>query len=137
MPLGDGTGPRGEGPRTGRGMGGCGGGSGMGRGGGRGAGRGGGRGGQGQGMGGSGTLGGWTPQRINELSRKGEKMPGKKSSMIAVVDKEKCTGCGICVDACKQEAITVDDVARVNPDKCTGCGDCVEECPNEAITLKK
>ena len=27
--------------------------------------------------------------------------------------------------------------AVVNVDKCDGCGTCVEACPNEAITLKK
>ena len=54
----------------------------------------------------------------------------------AVVKKDDCTGCGICVDACKQGAITCDDTAEVSRDKCTGCGDCVSECPNEAITLE-
>jgi len=55
--------------------------------------------------------------------------------MAAKMDKEQCTGCGICVDACPQEAITVDDIAKVDPEKCTDCGTCVEECPNEAISM--
>jgi len=55
--------------------------------------------------------------------------------MAAIVDEEKCTGCGICENECPQEAITVDDVARVDADLCTECGVCVDECPNQAISL--
>ena len=55
--------------------------------------------------------------------------------MAAKADKEKCTGCGICVDACPQEAITVDDIAKIDADKCVDCGACVDECPNEAISM--
>jgi ferredoxin len=55
--------------------------------------------------------------------------------VAAKVDKEKCTGCGICVDACPQEAISLNDVARIDPEKCTDCGTCVEECPNGALSV--
>ena len=55
--------------------------------------------------------------------------------MAAFIDEEKCTGCGICEDACPEEAITMDDMARVNPELCNECGTCVDECPNEAISL--
>jgi len=57
--------------------------------------------------------------------------------VAAIVDEEKCTGCGIYEDACPQEAIAVDDVARVNADLCTECGVCVDECPNQALSLPK
>lgn len=53
------------------------------------------------------------------------------------IDKEKCDGCGTCVDACPSEAITiVDEKAVINEEECVECGTCVEECPNEAITEK-
>lgn len=55
--------------------------------------------------------------------------------MPAEIDKDKCTGCGVCVDACPVEAITVNDIAIVDADTCVDCGSCVDECPNEAITL--
>lgn len=57
--------------------------------------------------------------------------------MAAIVDGKKCTGCGICEDACPQEAITVDGVASVDADLCTECGACVDACPNDAISLSQ
>ena len=57
--------------------------------------------------------------------------------MAAVVDKDKCTGCGLCVDVCPVEAITLDEVAKIAADICTDCGKCIEECPNDAITSEE
>jgi ferredoxin len=51
------------------------------------------------------------------------------------VDPEVCTGCGICVDSCLEEAITfVDDIATININKCVNCCVCINDCPNEAIS---
>lgn len=55
--------------------------------------------------------------------------------MAVKIDTEKCTGCGICVEVCPQEAIKVGDIAEVDGEKCTDCGTCVDGCPNEAITI--
>ena len=55
--------------------------------------------------------------------------------MAAKVDKEKCTGCGICVDACPLEAIKIENDKAVISDDCSECGVCETECPNDAISL--
>jgi electron transfer flavoprotein alpha subunit len=55
--------------------------------------------------------------------------------MKAIVDEDKCTGCGECVEVCPVEAIDlIDDLAQVN-DECTLCTLCVDACPEEAISM--
>lgn len=56
--------------------------------------------------------------------------------MAAQIDTEKCTGCGICVDACPVEAINLEnDKAKIDQDTCTDCGACVGECLNDALSV--
>ncbi|HEY3282669.1 MAG TPA: 4Fe-4S binding protein [Armatimonadota bacterium] len=57
--------------------------------------------------------------------------------MVPVIDEDACGGCGLCVDACPNDVLQVqDDLAKVvNPDDCGGCAECVDACPSEAITL--
>ncbi len=56
--------------------------------------------------------------------------------MPAVVKSEDCTACGICVDACPEGAIAMNDVAKVDADSCIDCGICVDECPSTAISME-
>ncbi len=57
--------------------------------------------------------------------------------MVAVIDKEKCTGCETCVDECPAVAICIEkEKAQVDKDICVDCGSCVDICPSEAIHLE-
>jgi Pyruvate/2-oxoacid:ferredoxin oxidoreductase delta subunit len=58
---------------------------------------------------------------------------------LSVIDREACTGCGICVDRCPTEAIELneDEVAERDESACFGCGICARFCPEEAISLKE
>ncbi len=50
------------------------------------------------------------------------------------VDIRGCTGCGVCIDACPQQAITMhDNLAMINEDLCNQCGACADICPAGAI----
>jgi len=57
--------------------------------------------------------------------------------MVAIIDPEKCTGCGTCVDVCPSAAIEIkEDIAVVDADLCVDCESCVDECPSEAIHME-
>jgi Fe-S-cluster-containing hydrogenase component 2 len=50
------------------------------------------------------------------------------------VDEKRCSGCGLCVDLCPVEAITLqDDVATIDQSLCTECETCAAACPERAI----
>jgi NAD-dependent dihydropyrimidine dehydrogenase PreA subunit len=64
-----------------------------------------------------------------------EPAPGESRRKLAVIDRERCAICGLCVDLCPTGAIHMGDVIMIDPGRCMGCGSCVEECPNGAISL--
>ncbi|MHB9033766.1 MAG: 4Fe-4S binding protein [Anaerolineae bacterium] len=59
-----------------------------------------------------------------------------KGSLIEFTDRERCSDCGQCVDACYFKARNLSaGKLQVNSDACYGCGLCVEACPEEAIAM--
>lgn len=58
--------------------------------------------------------------------------------MPAVIDVDRCNGCGICDEICSGDIIHMDQesgkaVVRY-PGECWYCSACRTECPQEAIT---
>ena len=50
------------------------------------------------------------------------------------IDKELCTGCGICIDECPVDTIVlVGDEAEIEMDGCIRCAICHDVCPLDAI----
>jgi heterodisulfide reductase subunit A len=61
--------------------------------------------------------------------------------LVAIVDEERCTWCGKCLEACPYDAIEEIEsgsrqVARVIKTACKGCGGCVPVCPVDAVDLQ-
>lgn len=55
---------------------------------------------------------------------------------MAQVDKEKCEGCGTCLETCQVEARSINEgFADIDPLRCLGCGACVQTCPEDASTM--
>jgi ferredoxin len=53
---------------------------------------------------------------------------------MIVIDEVRCTGCGVCLSLCPQEAIVLEAAkAEIRPELCIGCGVCISACPERAI----
>ncbi|MDD4242039.1 MAG: 4Fe-4S binding protein [Smithellaceae bacterium] len=58
---------------------------------------------------------------------------------IIKIDEEKCTGCGLCVPGCAEEAIKIiNGKAKLVGDVfCDGLGACIGECPEGALSIEE
>jgi len=55
---------------------------------------------------------------------------------MVVVDKDKCSACKDCIDACPSSAITVpDQIAIISEEDCIDCGACIDACPSGALEM--
>lgn len=58
---------------------------------------------------------------------------GIKGGIKVAWQEEKCIQCGVCVKACRNEAITLEDgKISIDTGKCNYCGRCVKSCPVDA-----
>ena len=57
----------------------------------------------------------------------------------AVVEKNRCVACGVCMKACPKSAISIYKgcYALVEEAKCVGCGLCAKVCPAGCIVTRE
>lgn len=53
---------------------------------------------------------------------------------VVRVKRDLCLGCGLCLDACQRDAISiVSGQAEIDQRRCNHCGACIAYCPQDAI----
>jgi formate hydrogenlyase subunit 6/NADH:ubiquinone oxidoreductase subunit I len=67
-----------------------------------------------------------------------------KDDGIPIIDKEKCTGCGLCTIDCPTKALTISqngesDTYQIlfRQETCNACGVCKKSCPENCLRLEQ
>lgn len=62
-----------------------------------------------------------------------------EGAWLAEIDNESCTNCGLCMEYCRYDAISIhaENNYEVNPFQCEGCRLCERICPVKAIESKR
>lgn len=73
--------------------------------------------------------------RARDAILKAEKETGMAEKVLPIINKKKCTVCGLCVDACPEEVLSLisGELTLVNPQDCIYCATCEETCPENAV----
>ncbi len=53
------------------------------------------------------------------------------------INKDKCTGCGLCVKVCPFDAMKLIDEKAFATESCTLCGACIKVCPVDALFIER
>ena len=58
---------------------------------------------------------------------------GIKGGMTVEYVEDKCISCGVCVKACREGALSIEDgKVKIDNSKCNNCARCVKSCPTDA-----
>ncbi len=61
----------------------------------------------------------------------------RPNATIAVVDRQLCDECGLCLPLCPTAAIDMRrDGLAIEDSACTGCRKCVDPCPVGALSMR-
>lgn len=77
-------------------------------------------------------------ESVNMPSAKERKVKGRVE-----IDIQKCKGCELCTNACKEKALSLSETINIkgyhyiiaNNDACNGCVNCALVCPDAVITV--
>jgi uncharacterized protein len=79
-------------------------------------------------------FGGAIKQLAMGFASKGGKM-AQHMGVKPRIKSSKCEQCGLCIERCSVDAITISDKSYIDHEKCAGCGACVSICPNKAVKI--
>lgn len=77
-------------------------------------------------------FGGALKQLAMGFAARGGKLE-QHSKMLPMVKQDKCIVCGLCINKCQVNAISMDKYACIDKEKCFGCAGCIAVCPVGAI----
>ncbi|HEY43539.1 MAG TPA: 4Fe-4S binding protein [Anaerolineae bacterium] len=72
---------------------------------------------------------------IMKSMAQGGRNAGGVSRYEVVYSGEDCNQCGICVEVCPMDAMTLNEDLHVDEERCIGCGVCVYKCPTESLSM--